>query len=31
MKEYMERKDEDIMEIERGISDKDLKQMHELD
>ena len=31
LKEYMERKDEDIMEIERGISDTDLKQMHELD
>ena len=31
MKEYMERKDEDIMDIERGISDSDMKQMHELD
>ena len=27
----MERKDEDIMEIERGSSDSDMKQMHELD
>lgn len=27
----MERKDEDIMEIERGISDQDMKQMHDLD
>lgn len=31
MKEYMERKDEDITNIERGISDSDMKQMHELD
>jgi hypothetical protein len=27
----MERKDEDIKDIERGISDSDMKQMHELD
>jgi len=27
----MERKDEDIKDIERGISDNDMKEMHELD
>jgi len=31
LKEYMDRKDEDITNIERGISDSDMKQMHELD
>jgi hypothetical protein len=31
LKEYMERKDEDIKEIEKGISQADVRQMQELD
>ena len=31
LKEYQERQDEDLLEIEKDISDSDLKQMHELD
>ena len=31
LKEYMERKEEDIKMIEKGISEEDMKEMHELD